>query len=267
MKNKYEEFYYEEDKQNHPACDYWELYDKSPLQALEKYEGNIFCPLCELAPLTVAKGNERRYMKVVEANMSKHAEWCSYRLDKANKKETEYFYEDLDQTDIQNRLISCLNRMLKKHTPQYGGGMGNLNTVLHRKDKENFFDIETEAKKKKYLPHRNLYSKQLETEIDVTRIYYGKCALYLFEYIPEGETEIKKYYLKILNAKTKKIICDVSISTYVFKYLEEMFSEISREKENASVFYLCFAGCMEKNKFSYTCKLKDSRMIVLERME
>ena len=265
MKNKYEEFYYDVDMQNYPIGVYWDLYDKSPLEALNKYEGNIFCPLCKLAPLTVVKGNERRYMKVIENNMNKHKENCSYRLNKATKKETEYFYSDLDKTDIQSRLVGCMNKMLKKRSSKDDEGMKNINTGTYRTGREDFLDIETIEKKKKYLPHKSLYSEEFDTENDVIKIYYGKCALYLHEYIPEGEIEVRKYYLKILNIKTRRVICDVSISTYVYRYLEEIFSVVPKEKEKAQIFYVCFAGYMGKNKYSYSCKLKDSRLIVIEK--
>lgn len=65
-----------------------------------------------------------------------------------------------------------------------------------------FFDIETEGKEIKYLPHKNIYAKDLETDIDIQKIYYGKCSLYLIQYVPEGE-EVKAYYLKVLNQETK----------------------------------------------------------------
>ena len=68
MKNKFEEFYFENDR-NYPADAYWDLYDKNHQEAIKKYEGHMFCPLCRLAPLTVAKGELRRYFKVVQSDM------------------------------------------------------------------------------------------------------------------------------------------------------------------------------------------------------
>ena len=108
MENKYDEFYFENDT-NYPAKVYWNLYDEDNKKAIEKYDRHMFCPLCKLAPLTVAKGNQRRYFKVVESDMDKHSEDCSYRNKKATKRETRNFYDDLDKTDIKNRLISCLS--------------------------------------------------------------------------------------------------------------------------------------------------------------
>lgn len=57
----------------------------------------------------------------------------------ASKKETNNFYKDLDTTDIRNRLISCLNRMLKrvlKNVDENG-----LPLREEKKSKNNFFDF------------------------------------------------------------------------------------------------------------------------------
>ena len=112
MKNKYEEFYLKNDK-NYPISVYWDLYDKDSNKAIEKYEGHIFCPSCHAAPLTVAKGNMRRYFKVAASNMDMHDEHCPYRLEQANKKGTNGFYKDLAQRDINNLLVRCMNMMFK----------------------------------------------------------------------------------------------------------------------------------------------------------
>lgn len=262
MKNKYEEFYFENDK-NYPDSAYWDLYDKNAQEAIRKYKGHMYCPLCNLAPLTVANGKSLRYFKVIEADMDKHEQACSYRLEKANRKETEKFYEELDRADIENRLASCMNKMLKSIA---GTGIGNLEkTNTKTKGVKDFLTITTEGNRKKYLPHKSLYSKNLDDEIDVTKIYYGKCAVYLYPYIPKGEEEVKTYYLKILNSETKKQICDISISPYIYKYLEDILALIPIDKKDAQNYYLCFAVRLEKKDYSYNCRLKDSRLIELER--
>ena len=223
MKNKFEEFHFENDR-NYPADVYWNLYDKNHQEAIKKYEGHMFCPLCKLAPLTVVKGEQRRYFKVVQSDMEKHDDGCSYKRKEGSKRDIEKFYRNLDTTDIRNRLISCMN-----------------------------------------LPHKNLNSKTLENDMDVQKIYYGRCALYIVKYVPTGEDEIKMYYLKVLNQDTKKQICDIIISRYVYNYLKEDLDKIPEEKSKAEDYYLCFSGTMEKGKYSYKCKLADSRMLILEK--
>ena len=42
MKTKYEEFYFENDR-NYPADTYWNLYDENKNAAMRTYDGHIFC--------------------------------------------------------------------------------------------------------------------------------------------------------------------------------------------------------------------------------
>ena len=192
MKKKYDEFYFENDT-NYSASVYWDLYDKDYKKAISKYDGHMFCPVCKLAPLTVARGNQRRYFKVIESDKEKHDIDCPYRHEVASRKETGKFYEDLDTTDISNRLTSCLNRMLKTVSKSTNGNGSQMRGV--KKSKNNFFNFKGNSGEKKYLPHKNFNSGNLEEDMDIQKIYYGKCALYIYKYIQESD--IKKYYLKV----------------------------------------------------------------------
>lgn len=263
MKNKFEEFYYEIDKQNYPISVYWNLYDKNHQEAIAKYDNHIFCPLCHTAPLSVSRGSERRYFRVIESNMDKHDIDCSYRAQKAGKRETNNFYKDLDNTDIRNRLVSCMNRMLKKITKS--NKVEAQKTNGKNEYKRDFLSFTTDTNKKKYLPHKNFTIGNLEEDLDVQKIYYGQCSLYIVKFIPKGEKEIKKYYLKVLNKETKKQICDIAISPYIYEYLKKDFVDIPMDKNEALDYYLCFSGILEKGKITYSCKLLDSRLIVIEK--
>ena len=242
---------------------YWDLYDKNHMEAIRKYDGHMFCPICKLAPLTVARGNQRRYFKVIESDTEKHDIDCPYRHKMASKKETNNFYKDLDTTDIINRVISCLNRMLKKVFNNMDGN--GLLVRGEKKSKNNFFDFNGNGGERKYLPHKNFNSGNLKEDMDIQKIYYGKCALYIYKYIPKGGADIKMYYLKILSRNSKKQICEISISPYVYNYLSNELTDIPEERDEALNYYLCFSGILEKNKYSYKCKLKDSRLLVLEK--
>ena len=41
MKNKFDEFYFENDT-NYPTNVYWDLYDKNHMEAIKKYDGICF---------------------------------------------------------------------------------------------------------------------------------------------------------------------------------------------------------------------------------
>lgn len=262
IKNKFEEFYFENDT-NYPVDIYWNLYDTNHVEAIKKYEGHIFCPLCRLAPLTVAKGDERRYFKVVESDMDKHDTDCSYRREKAGKRETEKFYKDLDNTDIRNRLVCCMNRMLKVVISPVG--IGKTKITGGDSKTSQFLNIENARKEIKYLPHKNLNSKDLETDMDIQKIYYGKCSVYIFKYIPADEEVVKVYYLKVLNQETKKQICDIAIPPSVYGYMEDILVDVPEDKTKAQNYYLCFSSVLLKGKISFSCKLRDSRLIVIEK--
>lgn len=208
------------------------------MEAIKKYDGHMFCPLCKQLRLTVARGNNEDILKFIEPDMEKHDIECSYRHKKATKKETHNFYKDLNTTDIRNRLVSCLNRMLKSVLKDTNNG----NSFIRgdKKSKNNFFDFKGDSGENKYLPHKNFNSKDLEEEMDIQKIYYGKCALYIYKYIPKDETDIKMYYLKVLNKSSKKQICEISISPYVYNYLSDELADIPEDK-NKGIKLLFFA--------------------------
>jgi hypothetical protein len=266
---KFDEFYFENDK-NYPDSIYWNSFDLDRKATEDKYDNHMFCPLCHLAPLTPAKGEKRRYFKVSEANMYKHDLNCSYKLDSANKTETKEFYDDLDSADIRNRLISCMNRMLKKNVRKTGVAVGEKGSKI-RKDIE-FFNFTTKKQKRRYLPHKSLLTKFNEDDLKIQKVFYGECDISLKTYNVQGE--IKRYYLKIMQVGGKYNICDISITPYVYHYLEDVLKDIPEDGKGIQRCYICFSGIMDIKTFgkkgggigySYNCLLTDSRLIVIEK--
>lgn len=51
----------------------------------------------------------------------------------------------------------------------------------------------------------------------------------------------------------------------MYNYLSDELTDIPEERDEALNYYLCFSGVLEKDKYSYKCKLKDSRLLVLEK--
>ena len=278
MDVKFNEFYFE--NEIHSANDYWQLYNKDPKAAIKKYDGHVFCPICESAPLTIVKGNKRRYFKVSHSDMEKHSEDCSFRNNPATKKETTYFYKDLDTTDIESRLLSCLNKMLKKELTTADK---ESSSVFTRKNyTNNFLDIVINNRKK-YLPNKYLYSENLYKDSDIQTIYYGKCALYIISPNNTNDTNNtndinnknnqKYYYLKVLNSYTKKEICEISITKNIYGYLSSDLENIPNKKDEAIDYYICFSGFLKKKQRQYKgnnydfhqCNLRDSRLLILEK--
>lgn len=284
MDVKFNEFYFENEIR--PANDYWQLYNKDPKAAIKKYDGHIFCPICESAPLTIVKGNKRRYFKVSHSDMEKHSEDCSFRNDPATKEETTNFYKDLDTTDIESRLLSCLNKMLKKELITTDKEPSPVPSK--KNNKNNFLDIKINNRKK-YLPNKYLYSENLYKDSDIQTIYYGKCALYIISPNNTNNTNDtndtndanntnnknnqKYYYLKVLNSYTKKEICEISITKNIYGYLSSDLENIPNKKDEAIDYYICFSGFLKKKQRQYKdnnydfhqCNLRDSRLLILEK--
>lgn len=278
MDVKFNEFYFENEIR--PANDYWQLYNKDPKAAIKKYDGHIFCPICESAPLTIVKGNKRRYFKVSHSDMEKHSEDCSFRNDPATKEETTNFYKDLDTTDIESRLLSCLNKMLKKELITTDKEPSPVPSK--KNNKNNFLDIKINNRKK-YLPNKYLYSENLYKDSDIQTIYYGKCALYIISPNNTNDTNDanntnnknnqKYYYLKVLNSYTKKEICEISITKNIYGYLSSDLENIPNKKDEAIDYYICFSGFLKKKQRQYKdnnydfhqCNLRDSRLLILEK--
>ena len=122
---------------------------------MKKFEGKINCPLCFMAPLTVAKGRKLKYFKVNQSDVSKHLKNCPYLLNEATKSEVKEFYESVTDEDIKNRLTICMNKMLKKKIKETKN-----NELTVKKDNIEFeaFIIKNKEEKKKYLPTISLYS-------------------------------------------------------------------------------------------------------------
>ena len=260
-KKKYNEFYFIEDGKTHLDSDYWDLYNKDKNEAMKKFEGKINCPLCFMAPLTVAKGRKLKYFKVNQSDVSKHLKNCPYLLNEATKSEVKEFYESATDEDIKNRLTICMNKMLKKKIKETKN-----NELTVKKDNIEFeaFIIKNKEEKKKYLPTISLYSQHIREELDRLKIYYGKCKVYYKTYIDKNK-EIKRYYLQILNNKTNKLICSLSFSPEVFSYLK--YTNLPNENENYKEYYLCFFAEFYIKEEYLNAILKDSRMILFEEIE
>ena len=238
-----------EDRKTHPGSDYWDLYNKDKNEAMKKFEGKMNCPLCFMAPLTVAKVRKLKYFRVNQSDVSKHLKNCPYLLDE----------------DIKNRLTICMNKMLKKKIEET---KNNELTVKEDNNEFKAFIIENRKRKRKYLPTISLYSQDIREELDKLKIYYGKCKVYYNyrTYIDKNDKnkEIKRYYLQILNNKTNKLICSLSVSSTVFSYLEISLPD---KRENSKLYYLCFFAEFYIKEEYLNAILKDSRMILFEEIE
>ena len=261
MGKKYNEFYYSVDNKIHLDRDFWDMYNNTKTEAMRKYNKKMFCPFCRKAPLTVVMGNERKYFRVSESDMSKHISGCPTFLDEASKAEVKEFYDTIDDDDIQNRLVTYINRLLKNDIAIFDKFNEKLNNN-NKKDDFSAFCFENKQKIKKSIPSMSLYSDCLRRNIDMIKLFYGKCKIYCKSYTDENTKEVKVYYLQILNNVTNKSICSLKISPKVYDYININFPE---SKSEAKMFYIGFFSQLYINKKGYlTVDIKHSKMVRFE---
>lgn len=49
--------------------------------------------------------------------------------------------------------------------------------------------------------------------------------------------------------------------------MKEQLDMLPDNKMKAKDFYICFSGVLEKSRYSFKCKLRDSRLLVLEKID
>ncbi len=256
---KFYEFYFIDDNYVYNDDEYWRLYDENKEKAIKKFEGKMFCPLCLKAPLTVARGDKRKYFKVNSVDM--HSINCSYRLDEANKSEVKSYYENLDIDDIKSKLTSCMNQLLNKAFK----GFKNTKCIddVRKSINEGIFSFKTRKAKIKHLPHMNLESRKIRENMDKIKIYYGECYVYFSKSPFSNSKGVYGGLLHILSLRTKKQICSISISPNVHEYLGIDFNNTVSQAEK---YYLCFVSEMiMDNKGYLNCKINDSRLMLFEK--
>lgn len=259
---KFDEFYFVGDNSVHQDYEYWDVYNIDRQGAIEKFDGKMFCPLCKKAPLTIARGEMRKYFKVVKRDMDKHDPNCSYMLKVATKRETKEFFDNLSKSDIKNRLTSCINLFLKKEKNKATANNSHPKAPHINVD---IFSFKTKSKRKKYLSHISLNSKRIRDKMDIIKIYYGKCLIWSTKSPYKNSNNVYGCLLHILNGKTKKYICSISMSGNVKEYLGIDFKD---SKEFAEHYYVSFAAEMKESKEGFlNCKVRDSRLIALEKIE
>lgn len=259
MKKKYTEFYFENDR-NYSDDAYWDLYDFDRQEAIKKYKGHMFCPECQQAPIVPVQTRKTRYLKVTR--IDKHESGCSNANTNRRHSQTDGYEAELTISDIQSRLQSYIDDMIKSDT------VSNefKKTKMRKPKEEKRISTPFEQGKQKYkrTSCRNFNKGSLEKDLGKEKFFRGKGSLYIKSYVPESESEVKMYYLKVLNSETNKQIFDIAIPSYRFDKMDKIFKGIPTKKQDAKGYYLCIETIMEKTAEGfYTCKLDDARKIAI----
>lgn len=109
----FEEFYFSKDNEIHDI-EKIIIYVDSHNNSTGYYNGSMFCPECRSAELHFVHKTSKRRAFLRRSSSTKHDDLCSYNFEYTSKKIATEFVEDLDKSQMQDRLASALNMLFKK---------------------------------------------------------------------------------------------------------------------------------------------------------
>ena len=221
MGRKFDELYYKPNNQVLPVEDFWRAFDKDCQAARDKYENNIYCPLCQKARLTWADGIKRRYFRA----FTNHVD-CDYQYDELTKKEVKDVKENLSDVDIKAKLQTCINRIFRKENKTFLAKLEG-DEFGKRKNDNTLLTVQVNNVTK-HIPTRLWDNILLEDDEGVDKIYFGKCKCYWEEY-HNGKINIYIY-----SYSRSKYIGKIVVSNVVKEYLTKELNLISLDKKNRS---------------------------------
>ena len=174
---------------------------------------------------------------------------------------------------LQQMILICLNvgrrelsvfGCFKKLINPTGGNICKTGgTGRHNKG---FLDFTTENMEIKYLPHKNLNSKTLENDMDVQKIYYGRCALYIVKYVLELKYYIDSDYTYNYSKDNKQNYTSAITNAYVDYAAnglsqKEIWKDVNTKAEVKYLAELVSATVDSDNTFSVLVKYTDEKSL------
>lgn len=105
------------------------------------------------------------------------------KYSKPGKKELKKYYEELSDKEVQDKLDSAINMLLRRDIRK-----NNKDDSKKNEDKDSYdkFSFTNSKGRRKYLPKISLYSKSIEQWLSYSTLYYGECYVYQ-EFIKIGK--------------------------------------------------------------------------------
>lgn len=146
--------------------------DNDVEKRLKEYEGQLYCPDCKNAKLSINLVKE--YLYVSPKNQKNHSENCPMKYSKPGKKELKKYYDDLSDKEVQDKLDSAINMLLRRDIRKNNKDNSNKN------EEESFdeFSFRNSKGRRKYIPKISLYSKSIDQWLSYSTLYYGECYVY-----------------------------------------------------------------------------------------
>lgn len=166
----FKKFFYDGDKQNY-TIDMLNQYVIKHDGDIGKFENRMFCPECNQAKLSYVHQTSKRKAHLRKIPSSAHIKGCSYFCENISANKTTEYIDSLAFNEIQDRLNSVLNGLLKKklHPITFIAVNGNDGEKNASRAREKAADINK---------YRNIKKKSLNSWIDQSignelMLFYG----------------------------------------------------------------------------------------------
>lgn len=190
MKKTMDLFYFSKDESIHLLNEVQDEY-KNKNGDISKYKGYMYCPECYNAELSFTHQTSRCHEYFSKLPTSDHLNGCSYNYPYGSKKVITEYCNRLTEQQIDDRLESALNILMRKHIDR--------NNPVNVLELDNPFVVTKEEPNNKYMyyaiPRKSLncwLDKDLGTD---PYIFYGKVKLKVKTYINNNKKEVN--YLQI----------------------------------------------------------------------
>lgn len=250
---KFEEFYYDIEKEIYDLEVLVKIYNENRATYKESYYGHIYCPECYEAKLAFKPTAKTPYLSTLPTAI--HNKDCSCNYDSASKQQMQEYYTDTKNVDAINRkLKSCIDLLLKpsKKTGKTGLGKNDKGTKI-----ESTFGFETKGKK--FLIRRKKITLPFDETEDygVPMLFYGCVKLKWIK--KEYSGQVSKY-LQVLKPENNWILASIYVSDKVYQYLDETVKNITDEK-----YHIAFMSEMKKKGTFNNCSLLFSSHIIIDK--
>ena len=206
MKNRtFMKFYYNGDKNIHDISEIEKKYEKNPYSRLD-YKGKIYCPECKVAKLCFTRKTKNRNAYLSTLPSSEHAIECSF-CSGSNIKQQQEYMKTLSCKDVEDKLITLLDKILNSRDISLGETSNNVNGS---KNSSNIL-INNKIRKNKILLAKPINSITL-SDVDSILFIYGTGKISTWKNKVSKNKDIT-YLYNIATKKNNRWGCRLSIFT------------------------------------------------------
>ncbi len=204
-----------------------------------KYRGNIYCPECHMAKLTVR--GQKKKKNLIEIKGTEHSEDCSYRLKKATPKQSRFIYNESEEINkVFNGIFTTMFKNESAVIP--GGGIFEVPVSVNN------------DKKKKVLVPLTHVEKISSDNCNQEQFFYGKVRTEISK-LPNGN-----YLMKILAPKSSFQYFTIEISAKTYKYIPNKLKNPTR-RSLKGVDFLYFGKLTEDKRKFKSSKLRNANYL------